>query len=90
MDYREDNDGIFITNVAVKIKQITDGTSKTALYAERCLGDANNNVIETPSDWFHISGNNQDANTIYTKCSGITPASGDESVELQRTQLGAW
>src|SRR6185295_14484189 len=56
--------------------QITDGTSHTALYAECRLGDADNNVIETPADWFRISGTLQDAPTIYTKCSGTTPASG--------------
>jgi prepilin-type N-terminal cleavage/methylation domain-containing protein len=76
VDYRENNDGVYLTNVKIKIKQITDGTSKTAIYAEKCLGDANNNAIETPSDWFHISGTGQDADAVYTKCSGITPAGG--------------
>jgi prepilin-type N-terminal cleavage/methylation domain-containing protein len=76
VEYREDNDGIFVTSVAIKIKQVTDGTSHTALYAERCWGDANNASVETPSDWFRISGTNQDANTIYTKCAAVTPATG--------------
>src|SRR5262249_13192647 len=72
----EDNDGIYVTNVAIKIKQITDGTSHTAIYAERCLGDADNNSIETPSDWFRIAGTGQTAAQVYTACTGVTPAAG--------------
>jgi prepilin-type N-terminal cleavage/methylation domain-containing protein/prepilin-type processing-associated H-X9-DG protein len=75
-DYREDNDGIFLTNVTIKIRQITDGTSHTAIYSEKCLGDADNAKIETPSDWFHISGTNQSADVVYTKCSGVALATG--------------
>jgi prepilin-type N-terminal cleavage/methylation domain-containing protein/prepilin-type processing-associated H-X9-DG protein len=74
--YKEQNNGIFVTNRAIKLRQITDGTSHTAMYSERCLGDGDNNQIETPSDWFHISGLNQSADVIYTKCSGVTPATG--------------
>jgi len=76
IEYREQNNGIFVTNVAIKIKQITDGTSHTGMYSERCLGDADNNKIESPSDWFHISGNNQTADVVYTKCTGATPSKG--------------
>jgi prepilin-type N-terminal cleavage/methylation domain-containing protein len=75
-DYREDNDGIFLTNIAVKMKQVTDGTSHTALYAECRLGDGDNAVITTAGDWFHISGTNQATDIIYSKCSGATPAGG--------------
>jgi prepilin-type N-terminal cleavage/methylation domain-containing protein len=71
-DFREYNNGMYLTNVAIKIKQITDGTSHTAIYSERCLGDADNNRVETPSDWFRVSGTNQDAPTVYSKCSAIT------------------
>ena len=77
-DYREDNDGIFLTNVTVRIKQVTDGTSHTALYAEYRLGDGDNSIIETPGDWYHISGLNQSADTIFTKCSGTVPKTGGE------------
>jgi prepilin-type N-terminal cleavage/methylation domain-containing protein len=75
-DFREDNDGIFLTNVAVKMKQVTDGTSHTALYAECRLGDGDNGVIESPGDWYHISGNGQTTDVIYTKCSATAPATG--------------
>ena len=36
----EQNNGIFVTNLAVKMKHITDGTSHTALYSEAIRGDA--------------------------------------------------
>jgi len=80
-DYREDNNGIYLTNVTVKIKQITDGTSHTAIYAERCLGDANNNSVETPSDWFQIASvpivnNAQDPQAVYNNCAAATPVTG--------------
>lgn len=71
-DFREQNNGIFLTNVAVKMKQITDGTSHTAIYAERCLGDADNAIVETPSDWFRI-GNASTATDVYTQCTATNP-----------------
>jgi prepilin-type processing-associated H-X9-DG protein len=55
---------------------VTDGTSHTALYAEYRLGDGDNGVIESPGDWYHISGLNQTSDVVYTKCSGTTPATG--------------
>jgi prepilin-type N-terminal cleavage/methylation domain-containing protein/prepilin-type processing-associated H-X9-DG protein len=75
VDYREQNNGIFLTNVYTKIKQITDGLSHTAIYAERCLGDADNNLIESPSDWFRIT-NAPTANDAFNNCSAVTPGKG--------------
>lgn len=69
VDYREKNNGIFLTNVAVKLKQVTDGTSHTALYSEKLRGDGDKDVISIPGDWFHISGLHQTADVVYTKCS---------------------
>jgi prepilin-type processing-associated H-X9-DG protein len=74
--YKEKNNGIYVTNRAIKIRQISDGTSHTAMYSERCLGDADNARIETPSDWFAISGTNQTADQVYTKCVAVTPVTG--------------
>lgn len=69
----ENNNGIFVTNRAVKISQITDGTSHTALYCERVRGDGDRYLIETESDWFRIPGLYQTAQQVYTKCSGLNP-----------------
>ena len=47
--------GIFVTNKAVKISEITDGTSHTALFSEAVRGDAEDTRVEVPGDWFKIS-----------------------------------
>lgn len=67
----EKNNGIFITNRAVKIKQVTDGTSKTAMYAEKLLGDGDNQVAEVPGDWFQISGS-ADVASIRNQCTSLS------------------
>ncbi|HVT26908.1 MAG TPA: DUF1559 domain-containing protein [Lacipirellulaceae bacterium] len=72
VDYREKNNGMFLTNVAVSLKQVTDGASHTALYSERLLGDGDRNVVEIPGDWLTITGNGQTAAQVYQKCVGIT------------------
>lgn len=69
----ENNNGIFVTNVAIQIRQVTDGTSHTALYTERVKGDGDRNLIETSSDWFRIPGSGQTAEQVYTACSGLNP-----------------
>lgn len=77
--YKELNNGIYVTNRAIKIRQITDGTSHTAMYAERVRGDADNLRIETPSDWFIISvpnPNNPAVTDVYNKCSSVTLGTG--------------
>jgi prepilin-type N-terminal cleavage/methylation domain-containing protein/prepilin-type processing-associated H-X9-DG protein len=68
----EQNNGIFVTNLAVKMKHITDGTSHTALYGEAIRGDADNGRAEVPGDWFRIPGQNQNVDKVYQECSSIT------------------
>ncbi|MEX2169995.1 MAG: DUF1559 domain-containing protein [Pirellulales bacterium] len=72
----EQNNGIFVTNLAVKFKHITDGTSHTALYSESIRGDGNNNLLEFPGDWFRISGTNQTADEVRKRCLGLNPPTG--------------
>jgi prepilin-type N-terminal cleavage/methylation domain-containing protein len=79
--YKEFNNGIFVTNRAIKMRHITDGTTHTALYAERVRGDGDNLRVETPSDWFLISvpnPTNPAALDVYNKCSTVTPATGTQ------------
>ena len=63
----EQNNGIFVSNRAVSIKQVTDGTSKTAMYAEKLLGDGDRNVVEIPGDWFQIGGG-ADVTSVVNSC----------------------
>jgi prepilin-type N-terminal cleavage/methylation domain-containing protein len=76
LQFREVNNGIFVTNRTIKMREVTDGTSHTAMYSEAIKGDGDKNTIEVPGDWFHISGLNQTATQVYTACNGVTPGTG--------------
>jgi len=54
---KEQNSGIFLTNQAIKLAQVTDGSSHTALFSEAIRGDGNDNNIEVESDLFQIKKN---------------------------------
>ena len=69
----ENNNGIFVTNVAIKGSRITDGLSNTALFAERVRGDGDKQLVETKSDWFRLTGSGQTRDEVYTACSGLDP-----------------
>jgi prepilin-type N-terminal cleavage/methylation domain-containing protein/prepilin-type processing-associated H-X9-DG protein len=71
--WKEQNNGIFVTNRAISLKQITDGTSHTAMYSEAVKGDADNNRPEVPGDWFRL-GTALAANvdTVYQDCLAIS------------------
>ena len=71
LQWKEQNNGIFVTNRAIRLKQITDGTSHTAMYSEALRGDGDNLRAEVPGDWFRIAAT-QDVNKIYTDCTAIT------------------
>lgn len=53
---KEKNNGIFLTNQAIRLAQVTDGSSHTALFSEALRGDADDNNIEVESDLFQIGG----------------------------------
>ena len=67
-DYKERNNGVFITNKAVKISEITDGTSHTALFSEAVIGDGDDTLVEVPGDWFKISEANMTAAQVDSAC----------------------
>ncbi len=73
---REQNNGIFVTNRPVGDKDIPDGLSKTALFAEAVLGDANDRLIEIPGDWFRISESHQTRDAVYLACRNVVPRTG--------------
>ncbi len=54
---KEMNNGIFLTNESVRIAQVTDGTSRTALFSEAIRGDANDSNVEPESDLFQLPNN---------------------------------
>lgn len=76
---REQNNGIFVANVAIKLKNITDGTSKTAMLCERALGDGTRQGIDQLSDWFKVNGAKTDpATKMATDCPLNPPVSGNQ------------
>jgi prepilin-type N-terminal cleavage/methylation domain-containing protein/prepilin-type processing-associated H-X9-DG protein len=74
VDYGENSNGIFVTNVPIKIKQVADGLSHTALFAEKVKGDGSRELVETVSDWFNINGTNQTREQVYNACTALNPA----------------
>jgi prepilin-type processing-associated H-X9-DG protein len=71
--YVENNNGVFVTNIAIQGRQISDGLSRTALYAERVRGDGDRELVETASDWLRLGGSNQDAATVAQSCMALNP-----------------
>ena len=67
-DRHERNNGIFLTNEVVSIRDITDGVSKTALFSEAVKGDADVFKVEIPGDWFRISPRNRTADEVRRAC----------------------
>jgi len=72
----EQNNGIFVTAIPVRLCQVTDGISHTAMFAEAIMGDADDNHIETPGDWFRVPLTDETALQVYTACQKVTPAAG--------------
>jgi len=75
----ENNNGIFVTNVAIQGRQITDGLSNTALYAERVRGDGDRETLELSSDWMQTDASepaDADKTTVrmYSDCTGTVTA----------------
>jgi prepilin-type N-terminal cleavage/methylation domain-containing protein len=76
---REQNNGVFVANVAIKLKQITDGTSKTAMLSERVLGDGTRQSIDILSDWFRVGGAKTDpVSKMETDCPLATLSVGNQ------------
>jgi prepilin-type N-terminal cleavage/methylation domain-containing protein len=73
---KEQNNGIFLTNEVVRLSQITDGTSHTALFSEKIRGDGDDSTPEVNSDFFQIADNTttSTATVVYQKCIALKPA----------------
>lgn len=72
---KETNTGIFLTNDSVRLAQITDGTTHTAMFSEAIRGDADDDHLEQESDLFQIANNANTNSTdkVYAKCIAINP-----------------
>jgi prepilin-type N-terminal cleavage/methylation domain-containing protein/prepilin-type processing-associated H-X9-DG protein len=75
---KEQNNGIFVTNQAIRFAQIKDGASNTALMAECILGDGDDTLISIPGDTFEITyaatdPTPADRMAIYNECINFQP-----------------
>jgi prepilin-type N-terminal cleavage/methylation domain-containing protein/prepilin-type processing-associated H-X9-DG protein len=75
---KEKNNGIFITNQAIRMHQVKDGTSNTALMSEAILGDGDDKLISIPGDTFEIAYSAADPTpadrtAIYNECITFQP-----------------
>ena len=74
----ERNNGVFLTNVIVKMSHVIDGTSNTGLLSEGVLGDGDQNKISIPGDYFQVSYGTADPtppdrNLLYQDCRDLVP-----------------
>jgi prepilin-type N-terminal cleavage/methylation domain-containing protein len=79
------NNGIFIRDEYIKLGQVKDGLSKTAMFSEVCLGDGDPNAIDR-TDWLAISVGNPPSSglanyrqTVFSACTGAVGATGESS-----------
>ena len=76
-------DGPFFDNIAVKIAQITDGTSNTAAMAEKLLGDFNTTLVTPNRDIFVQTTWPPTPEDTYLQCQTVdttsTPSNGSST-----------
>jgi len=75
------NDGLFLNSVNLRLRNVVDGVSKTAMWSECRRGDGNPNAID-PADWFGYSASateRTNRQTVYDRCLAVTPATGDRN-----------
>ena len=74
----EINNGIYYcSSVAVRLRDILDGTSKTALFSERCVGNGDETIVEPQSDYYGIpnDGTQSSVAATITACWAVVPLS---------------
>lgn len=63
--------GMFYVNTSVRQADVTDGTSKTALFSERLIADGSNGIVSPVEDVFFHPGNPADADGAHSLCLGL-------------------
>ncbi|MEM8947339.1 MAG: DUF1559 domain-containing protein [Planctomycetota bacterium] len=69
----ESNDGLFVAGLEVRLEQVTDGLSRTAMFSEMAMGDDDSARVNTFGDWFFI-GRAGTADQFFLNCSSVVPA----------------
>jgi prepilin-type N-terminal cleavage/methylation domain-containing protein/prepilin-type processing-associated H-X9-DG protein len=63
--------GVLIRNGGVKVAHVTDGTSKTAAFAERIVGDGSNGTVSEESDTFAPGTQHPGVDKAYLDCLAV-------------------
>ncbi|MCA9103536.1 MAG: DUF1559 domain-containing protein [Planctomycetales bacterium] len=71
--FTERNNGIFLTDLAIRIAQVKDGLSNTAMFSEANKGDGSVKNIELESDWFSIPASAVTADEVRQACLALNP-----------------
>ncbi|MBN1909990.1 MAG: DUF1559 domain-containing protein [Pirellulales bacterium] len=72
--------GIFRSDHMTKIREITDGTSHTALLSEAVRGDGDRTNVDIPGDWFSISSSLRERDEVYTACQNVSTSGENHSL----------
>ena len=70
-DQDERNNGPFVTNREIKLREITDGASNTAMFSEKVRGDGDDTRIEVVSDWYRVPESNVTADQVTSACQAL-------------------
>lgn len=73
VEEKEANDGVFVAGDVIRVKQITDGLSRTAMFSEMALGDDDDSQVNVFGDWFYIN-NGGAVDQTFLRCSQIVPS----------------